>query len=431
LKQYQLIPSPPLLSADHLRQYEWPQQNENDRVDNLLLHALCRGAVHLLVTNDRGIHQKARSAQVQEQVHYLSQFLGFLEKQCGKQKPPPFGLEDCHLHEFDVKQPFFDSLRDAYDGFDAWYMRCAQEHRKAWCITDEKKQPLAICIYKEEESPTIVANGNPLNGRALKLCTFKVGENVRGRKLGERLLFSAFKFAVNKDIPYVYLHTYGKEQGMLVSLCQDYGFEEAGKNEKDEDVYLKKMSRPTSTPEGMSALTYAINYYPHYLDSDSVGKFIVPIQPKFHDDLFPDTSDTAQGLFANDHRVYNPQANAIKKAYICHSNTKQIKIGDLLLFFRTRDRKSIECMGIVEQTYYGRDVNKVLPLVSKRTVFSQDKIQEKLQKDALVILFRFLRNFDPISGQTLLGAGIKGPIQSIRKISHEQYAKCFSGSSNE
>ena len=66
LKQYQLIPSPPLLSADHLRQYEWPQQNENDRVDNLLLHALCRGAVHLLVTNDRGIHQKARSAQVQE-----------------------------------------------------------------------------------------------------------------------------------------------------------------------------------------------------------------------------------------------------------------------------------------------------------------------------------------------------------------------------
>ena len=68
LKQYQTIPSPPPLSLDELEQYGWSQANDNDRIDNLLLHALGRGAVHFLVTDDKDIHKKAKQVQVQEQV---------------------------------------------------------------------------------------------------------------------------------------------------------------------------------------------------------------------------------------------------------------------------------------------------------------------------------------------------------------------------
>lgn len=424
LSQYQSIPSPPLLTEDALQQYGWRQTSENDRIDNLLLHALCRGAVHFLVTNDNDIHKKARTAHAQEQVHRLDQFLAFLKAQYTVEQPPPFGIQECYLHEFDVHQPFFDSLREGYSGFDEWYLKSARNHRKAWCIS-ENEIVHAICIYKEEDHPVIVDDGVALEGVALKLCTFKVGDSMRGRKLGERLLFSAFKYAVEHGISYVYLHTYGKEQEMLVSLCQDYGFEFAGKYKKRDDVYMKKMSAPDSIPDSMSPLTYAVTYYPHYLDNDVVGKFIVPIQPKYHNDLFADTSDVARSLFANDPSQYSSQSNTIKKAYICHAHTKQIQSGDLMFFYRTDDRKSIECLGVVEQTYRGRDIDKILPLVSKRTVYSKKELEEWLQKETLVILFRFVRNFSPIDRPTLAGTGIKGQIQSIRKISHEQYLHCF------
>jgi len=424
LKQYQAIPSPPPLSLDELEQYGWRQASDNDRIDNLLLHALCRGAVHFLVTNDKDIHKKAKQAQVQEQVHRLDQFLAFLKSQTAEEQPPPFGIQECFLHEFDVNQSFFDSLREGYDGFNKWYRTSAAEHRKAWCV-HENGTVQAICIYKHESKPAIVDKGEALDGTALKLCTFKVGESVRGRKLGERLLFSAFKYALEHAIPYVYLHTYGKEHELLVYLCQEYGFEYVGKYHGRDDVYIKTMLAPAPDDVDIEPLEYAVRYYPQYLDSSDIGKFVIPIRPEYHNDLFADTSDTARGLFAHDPSMYGSQANTIKKAYICHAKTTQIKPGDLLLFYRTHDRKSIECIGVAEQIYRGRELDKVLPLVSKRTVYSKSDIENWLQRETLVILFRFVRHFTPVKDNLLKQAGIKWPIQSIRKIEHEQYLQCF------
>jgi len=429
VEQYQVIPAPPQLSDAELQEYGWKQERDNDRIDNLLLHALCRGAAHLLVTNDKGIHRKARQAQVQEQVHYLEQFLVFLESQVGKQAPPPFGIQDRYLHEFRVHQPFFNSLREGYEGFNDWYLRSAQTQRKAWCISDNDKVQ-AICIYKKEQKPRIVDGGSPLDSDALKLCTFKIGHAVRGRKLGERLLFTAFKYAVEQDIPYVYLHTFGKEQAMLVSLCEDFGFQFAGKYKGRDDVYLKKMYPPKRSGAEVNPLDYAVEYYPHYIDGPEVDKYIIPIMPQYHNELFADISDNARGLFADDPRMYGPQANTIKKAYLSHANTKSVRPGSLLLFFRTHDRRSIECIGVVEQTYRGRDIDKVLPLVSKRTVYSRREIEEQLKRETLIILFRLLRIFPPIKHFVMERVGIKSPIQSMRKISHEQYEKCINWSVN-
>ncbi|TLU87471.1 MAG: hypothetical protein FDX21_01140 [Chlorobium sp.] len=429
VKQYQSIPFPPQITADDLLRYDWKQNNDNDHVDNLLLHALCRGAVHFLVTGDKEIHKKAKQANVQEQVHRIDQFLAFLKSQNKDEQPPPFGIQERYLHQFDVTQPFFDSLREGYDQFNEWYLKSARNQRKAWCISDNGVVH-AICIYKIEDRPCIGDGGLSLNGRALKLCTFKVGKSVRGRKLGERLLFASFKYAVENNIQYVYLHTFGEEHDMLVSLCLDYGFQYYGKYDSRDNVYLKEMICPSKPEIELDPLSYAIRYYPHYLDNPHIAKFIVPIQPEYYNDLFADTSDTARGLFSGDHSFYSPQSNTIKKAYICHSNTTGVRPGDLLLFFRTQDRKSIECIGVVEQNYRGRDIDKVLPLVSKRTVYSKGEIEKRLLKETLVILFRFIRNISPISHHILEKAEIKGPIQSIRKITHEQYLQCINRSVN-
>ena len=424
LQQYQTIPSPPQLTDADLQQYGWRQENDNDRIDNLLLHALCRGAVHFLVTNDKGIHKKARQAQVQEQVHHLDQFLAFLDSQVGEEPPPPFGIQDRYLHEFSVHQPFFDSLREGYEGFNEWYLRAAQAQRKAWCISNNQTVQ-AICIYKQEEKPLIVDGGATLDGDALKLCTFKIGRDVRGRKLGERILYTAFKYAVEHVIPYVYLHTFGEEQEMLVSLCEDYGFQCVGTYSGRDQVYLKKMRPPDRQSLDVNMLEFAIEYYPHYLDDNEVDKYIVPIQPQYHNDLFADISDVASSLFANDPSMYGPQSNTIKKAYLCHSKIGNIEPGSLLLFYRTHDRKSIECVGVVEQIYRGKDVEQVLPLVSKRTVYSKNEIEDRLKKETLVILFRLMQVFPPVTFDVLASAGVKHPIQTIRKITHEQYVHLF------
>jgi len=432
LPQYQSIPSPPSLSENDLQRYGWSQNKDQDRIDNILLHALCRGAVHLFVTNDKKIHRKARAVKIQEKVHYVDQFIRFLESQSeNEESTPPFGIQENYLHEFEVQQSFFDSLREDYPDFNEWYRKKAAELRKAWNINNNKEL-YAICIYKEEDSPTITDDGHSLNGVALKLCTFKVGEDFRGRKLGERLLFSAFKHASSSlRISYVYLHIHGKEHEKLVSLCEDYGFKYIGKYNNRDNVYVKEMSKPKWVLDNISPLEYAIKYYPHYLDIEAINKFIVPIQPKYHDDLFPDANYYfAPSLFGDDPHQYNPQSNTIKKAYICHSGITKINPGDLLFFYRTHDKKSVECVGVVEQAEHEVDIDKVLSLVSKRTVYSIKEIEEWLQRKTLVILFRVLHNFPPVGRNVLLQAGIEGSIQSIRQISHQQYLRCFSKKSN-
>ncbi len=283
----------------------------------------------------------------------------------------------------------------------------------------------AICIYKLEESPIITDLGSRLDGTALKLCTFKVGEAVRGRKLGERLLYCAFKYAVRKNCPYVYLHIFGEHHEMLVSLCKEYGFLSVGKYRERDRAFLKQMHPLESPDNELDPLIYAIRYYPNYLDTPLVKKFIIPIRPEFHEILFVDQSSFAKSLFADQPDQYMSESNTIKKAYICHSNINQIRRGDLLLFYRTQDRKSIECIGVAEQAYRGRDINKVLAMVSKRTVYSEKEIGKWLKKDTLVILFRYLHSIQPVTHTMLSQAEIHGPIQTIREISHEQFQKCF------
>ena len=425
MHQYQHIPSPPDLSEQELTDYGWSQQKENDRIDNLLLHTLCRGAVSFFVTSDKGIHEKAKAVpQAREQVHYPEQFVVFLHSLDSAPQSPPVGIRDCYLYEIKVDQPFFDSLRRGYEGFNEWYIKVAQEGRKAWCVKNNDTVQ-AICIYKEEAPQKITDEGYTPDGAALKLSTFKIGEELRGQKLGERLLFSAFQYAKKQDISYIYLHTFGADQEMLVSLCQDHGFRHIGTYGKRDDVYLKEMRPPSYIADDIAPLDYVSAYYPYHICDARVRKFIVPIMPRYHEKLFADTSDMSQSFFSYDINQYPASSNTIRKAYLCHSNIKQIQEGDLLFFYRTRDRRSVECSGVVEQAYRSKDIDRVLPLISKRTVYNEEEVMKLLKKETLVLLFLFTGHFSQVTQSVFQQAGVQGAIQSIRQLTHDQYLRCF------
>ena len=78
-------------------------------------------------------------------------------------------------------------------------------------------------------------------------------------------------------------------------------------------------------------------------------------------------------------------------------------------------------MGIVESVFFSDDVDVVFSRIAKRTVYSYDELREITNKKTLVILFRFISLNREISNKDIKDAGIKGNIQSIRKITNDQY----------
>ena len=65
------------------------------------------------------------------------------------------------------------------------------------------------------------------------------------------------------------------------------------------------------------------------------------------------------------------EGNAIKKAYLTNSKTKELSPGDVLLFYRSHDSMSITAVGTVERVHYNvKSKEEVATLVEKRTVFS-------------------------------------------------------------
>ena len=418
LAQYTQIENPPVLSDKECSDLGLNQANENDKVDNNVLFALYRGAVHILVTNDEGIHRKASKIGIQDKVYRLEQFIQFLKRSASKKHFFDYtGVRERYLYEINKNQPFFDSLRKSYDGFDNWFQKCAEGQRKCWCIEDGENNIVAICIYKKEQDAILTYNGETTRGSILKLCTFKVDTSARGKKLGERLMYIAFDYCVKNDIDWVYLHTYGEEQKTLVGLCEEYGFYFLGKYKQD-DVYIKSMKLIDNCESTLDSL---IKYYPYFKEGTDVNKFIIPIQPQYHEDLFPDFSNMKGSLFDKDQNLYSCQGNTIKKAYLCHSKIRKIKQGDIVLFYRSHDRKSIQCMGIVENVFFADSTDDVFSVIAKRTVYSYAELQEITSKKTLVILFRFIALEKEISSKDIQESGIKGYIQSIRQITDEQY----------
>ena len=431
IKQYPMLDNPPAPTEFDLMSLGWSQNNDHDRIDNLLLFAVKRSAVRFLVTEDRRMHSKARKAKINERVFFVGEFLEYLkaQKHTGIRPSACVAISTKFLYELDVDRPFFDSLRSRYKGFNDWYNSSAEKRRQAWVIKDGDEIG-ALCIFKEEHDETVTDDGVVLRGKVLKLCTFKVADI--GKKLGERLLFVAFQAARDGRFDCVYLHVADEGQDHLLELLDDYGFEFIGKY-KGDSVYSKDMRKSPGCfdAEPEKRLVYDIKHYPYVADDPNVRKFVVPIQPNFHDRLFPDLKaqmslfDITDGLTS--------ESNAIKKAYLCKSKSTLIRPGDLVLFYRSKDVKSIRCVGVVEDTLRSGVADELAAFVSKRTVFSRSEIEDMTKTGpALAVLFRVVRYFKkPIDSAVIQRYGIAWPIQSIITLPEAAYVGLFKDLINE
>ena len=186
-------------------------------------------------------------------------------------------------------------------------------------------------------------------------------------------------------------------------------------------VFIKE--HPTKGPSiavnNMTSLDYHIKYYPHYISDSSVGKYIIPIKPVYHEMLFPDNQKQLS-IFK-----HSAVGNAIKQAYLCHAKIGGIKSGDLLLFYRSKDRQAITSIGVVESVADYLDPDAIIQLVSKRTVYDYNEIVEMAEKKTKVILFRLAKHLsNPLRYSWLIeNKVVNGPIQTIRKIPDSRFNK--------
>jgi L-amino acid N-acyltransferase YncA len=119
--------------------------------------------------------------------------------------------------EIDINDPFFDSLKSDYAGFEDWFSRKAE--KKAYILEDNGVQ--GFLYFKKENGVVDDVNPRIIADDILKIGTIKV--NPHGTRLGERFIKKAFDHAVKFNSDIVYVTVFKKHQA-LVNLFLKYGF---------------------------------------------------------------------------------------------------------------------------------------------------------------------------------------------------------------
>ena len=124
----------------------------------------------------------------------------------------------------------------------------------------------------------------------------------------------------------------------------------------------------------------------------------------------------------------NPAGNAIKMAYLCHAQTKEIKPGDVILFYRSGDVRAITSIGVAETYETLSDADEIAARVKRRTVYSMPEIQEIAKKPTRVLLFRLIKHLSKPLSQEWLGLHhiLNGAPQSIVRIDNNSFERILS-----
>lgn len=405
------------------------QTRINDARDNEILYALSCHAAHGLVTEDRGIHDKATHRGLAERVYTIQTANDLLQRLHSTVAVALPNITDVPLYNLtpQLDSDFFNSLREAYPGFNQWFMKKSQNGTRAWISQDAQRALAGICIYDRQDRERIT-DDLVLPGTALKLATFKVGEANRGRKVGELFLKAAFRYATENRLEHIFVHGDKERHHFLFEMLREFGFELVGDHPGSDGrdaVYLKE--HPVRAPNvDLPPFEYHRRYFPHFRDDPHIAKFVVPIRPEFHRVLFPEyqsIADVQRDLFPEE----NYAGNAIKMAYLCRAQTRRIDPGSVIVFYRSGDDRALTSIGVVESYEQLSDAEAIISRVRRRTVYSLEQIVQMARSPTRVMLFRFVRHFSsPIPLHLATSNRIlNGQPQSISRISHDAFERAF------
>jgi predicted GNAT family N-acyltransferase len=174
------------------------------------------------------------------------------------------------LADVPLTDPFFDSLRKDYSGFDSWFTKKANE--RAYVFRSDTGS-IEGFLYLKPETGTVDDVSPPFPpGNRLKIGTFKI--NPHGTRLGERFMKKAFDHAVALGVDEIYVTVFPK-YAKLIEVFSNYGFTKtAEKHGKSgiESVMVRSFRK---------TIGHVVRDYP-LIRRNGGNKFILAIYPTWH-----------------------------------------------------------------------------------------------------------------------------------------------------
>ena len=432
IRKYRVLNKRRGLTEEDLERDFGPLKRPNDVVDATLLHALAIGAADFLVTQDRGLHERAqrRSAELGRRVLFVGDATDLLVQTYEPKQVPIRHVAEVEAHVINHEDAFFDSLRQGYPEFNDWWReKCVKQHRACWVVYDD--EVLAGLIVRKDENAE-ESDAVTRAEKILKICTFKVSPEKRGVKFGELLLKQVLWYAQTNTYDLAYLTTY-EDQAALMNLLEFYGFRNAGQNKNGEFIYERSFSTERLVRDGqISTFDLARKNYPRFLVDQQVSGFGIPIKEGYHDTLYPDLWKPRQpDLFSRASSAEAPSrpGNTIRKVYLCRAPSNLADAGSVLFFYKgaSKDEPSqaMTALGILESVTLARSTKELMQLTGGRSVYSEDELagwEAKPERPVKVINYLLVAYIDPpISLDELRCMGIirGNPPQSIYKLRGE------------
>lgn len=318
--------------------------NENDRNDTILLNEVFVGRIDILISQDKKIHKKAARLNISDKVFKID---SFLEKIFSEHPDlvdyKVLNVQKKHFGLIDLKDKFFESLKEDYPGFQKWFLKKSDDIAYV-TINKENNKILSFLYLKVEDETENYFDINPIfkPKKRLKIGTFKIISN--GFRLGERFIKVIFDNALANKVEEIYVTVFDHrdEQRRLIELLEEWGFKLWGQK-RMEKVYVRQF-----TPK--FELNKLKENYPFI--SAKQSNFIVPIYEAYHTELLPDSilNTESPSEFVEDF----PHRNAISKVYVSRALQPHPQKGDVLIFYRTGGlyKSVVSTIGLVQEVIY-------------------------------------------------------------------------------
>ena len=371
LASYREIQAPAALAAEVEALGAEVDRTVNDRRDTRILNELFVEHADVLITEDRGIARKAARLDVADRVFTID---AFLEKVTAENPDlvdyRVLSVRKALFGNVNIADPFFDSFRAEYAGFDRWFARKSQEPAY---VCFEGERVVAFLYLKVEDQrepyPDIAPTFAPR--RRLKIGTFKV--ELNGFKLGERFLKVVFDNALVQRVDEIYVTIFPHSilQQRLIQLLEDLGFNLHGEKRNPygiERVYVRDMTPRFDADDPCRTFPFV---------GRSTRVFLVPIYPEYHTELLPDSILKTESPV--NFVEQQPHRNAIRKVYVSRSIYRDLHPGDTIVFYRTGGKymSVVTTLGIVEDIHVDiRDEEQFIRLCRQRSVFTDDELRQ-------------------------------------------------------
>jgi predicted nucleic acid-binding protein len=389
-------------------------KSENDEIDSSLIKELYSKRVDYLITEDRKIHEKANALGISERIFTIDSFLEKVTiENPSLSEYEVLSIRKVYFGDVNLDDPFFDSFKEDYPGFETWFNKKANE--EAYICLSEKEDVLAFLYVKKETAEENYADIKPIfaSKTRLKIGTFKVISN--GFRLGERFLKIVFDNALKNKVNEVYVTIFDKreEHARLIGLFLDWGFNYYGEKINpygNEKIYIKNF-HPVPDKNNPKKT------FPFISLNDGRRFFIVPIYPKYHTELLPDSilnTESPKEFIEN-----SPHRNAIQKVYISRSLKRELRPGDVIVFYRTAENgrlahytSVVSTIGIVENKIDNiSNAIEFINLCRKRSVFSDSGLKKfwdyNPKSRPFIVNFLYIYSFPKrLNLNTLINLGV-------------------------